>query len=302
MSPKPILKRSASSEQKTAHYHAHKSHGVHFPPPPSLTCTFSVYSAAAYDRSPIIVTPNNCALPERGCPGRTYTLEESPAQQPRRAIAYARDYHPRALSFAATRSNSPRSTRNPIDTPSYPPLPQLIPDLSSESDESDGFSSIPSVSTTSYPAFGIHGLAGPPSKHNTDDYSDTDINKYTPCIDDSNTLAFLPHPPTPPSHKYQYPESIDPFKQNSRRRRGERERKYESSRDPDRIPSNGGVDTQHCALAFSSLSISSSQTPIATQNKRSAKKRSSASSESYSPMPYSQSCFGALDDGCLGGF
>jgi len=293
MSPKPILKRSVSEQKTTTHYHAH---AVHFPPSPSLTCTFSVYSAAAYDRSPIIVTPNNCALPERGCPGRTYTLEES---APHRRISYARDFHPRALAFAVTRSSSPRSTRTPIDVPmnerpssSYPALPQLIPDLSSESDESDVSSIIPSVSTISHPAFGIHGLAGPPSKYNSNSYSNVDASGYPPCIDDSNALAFLPHPPSPPSHKYQYAETIDPIKKISRRHRGGRERKHESSRDPDRIPSGGvGTDTQHCTLAFSSLSISS-QTSLVTPKKRSSK------TTSYS---HSQSNFG-VDDGCLGGF
>ena len=294
MSPKPILKRSESEQP-----HSSRTHGVHFPPSPSLTCTFSAYSAAAYDRSPIVVTPNNCALPERGCPGRTYTLEESAAHQSRRGISYARDFHPRALAFASPRSSSPRSPRIPIDTAinerpsSYSTLPQLIPDLSSESDESDGVSSIPTICTTTYPAFGIHGLAGPPSKY-LDAYTDAETNRY-----DSNALAFLPHPPSPPFHKYQYTETIDPFMHNSRRRRGERERKHESSRDPDRIPSSVGTDTQHCALAFSSLSISSSPTSPVTPKKRSTKKRLATSPHSRSP---SQINFGGLDDGCLGGF
>ena len=308
MSPKPILKRSVAeqaAQYNNTHAHPNRTHGVHFPPSTSLTCTFSAYSAAAYDRSPIVVSPNNCALPERGCPGRTYTLEESAAQKPHRGISYARDFHPRALVFASTRSSSPRSTRTPIDATMndrptfYPALPQLIPDLSSESDESDAFTSGPSAST-SIPTFGIHGLAGPPSKFNSDPYTDVDMSRYTPCVDDSNALAFLPYPPSPPpSHKYQYAERIEPPPQNSRRRRGERETKHESSRDPDRIPNSGGSDTQHCVLAFSSLSISSSPTSLVTPKRRSTKKRSSISPHSYSPTSHS---FSNLDDGCLGGF
>ena len=282
MSPKPILKRSASEQvHQTDHLgHLNKSHGVHFPPSPA-TRTFSVDSAAAYDRSPIVVAPNNCALPERG--GRIYTLEES---QPRRGISYARDFHPRALAFASSRSGSPgRSIDAMVNerSPVYPPLPQLIPDLSSESDESDGFTGPLTESTTSPLTFGIHGLAGPPLKCD----SDADIHRYVKCIDDSNALAFLPHPPSPPSHKYQYSEDIDPFPQNYRRRRGERESKHESSRDPDRIP---GLS------AFSSLSISSS--PTCTP-KRSTKRRQPQSSCSNAPMSLG---FGNLDDGCLGGF
>ena len=270
MSPKPILKRSASDPETDSQRYPTRTHGVHFPPSPA-TCTYSAYSAAAYDRSPIVVTPNNCALPERG--GRTYTLDES---QPRRGISYARDFHPRALAFASSRSA----------------LPQLIPDLSSESDESDGWSAAPTASTTSYPTFGIHGLAGPPSKSNSDVYGDAKVNGYTNCVD---ALAFLPYPPSPPSQKYQYTESIDPFPQ--RRRRGERENKHESSSDPDRIPSRGS-DAQHCLSAFSSLSISSSPSFPVTPRK-SKKKQPQSPHASYTPMSPG---FGNLDDGCLGGF
>jgi len=279
MSPKPILKRSVSElAHNTDPYHTqgypNRTHGVHFPPSPA-TRTYSAYSAAAYDRSPIVVTPNNCALPERG--GRTYTLDET---QPRRGISFARDFHPRALAFASSRSA----------------LPQLIPDLSSESDESDGWSAAPTPSSTPLPTFGIHGLAGPSSKCNSDVYGDADLNRYTNSVD---ALAFLPYPPSPPSQKYQYTESIDPFPQSYRRRRGEREAKHESSSDPDRIPSRDS-DIQHCHLAFSSLSISSSPTFSTTPTKRSTKKKQPKSPHaSYTPM---SAGFGNLDDGCLGGF
>lgn len=133
MSPRPILKRTSSNNSS-----ATSSHCVHFSS--SLTKTFSAHSAAAYDRSPIVVTPNSCALPERGCPGRTYLLDEEPA----RTIQAARDYHPRALAFASKAQD----------------LPQLIPDISSESDESDSFLSKNTTPVTpNNTAFSIHGLA-----------------------------------------------------------------------------------------------------------------------------------------------
>jgi len=280
MSPKPILKRSASEPaHKAEPYHTqgypNRAQGVRFPPSPA-TCTYSAYSAAAYDRSPIVVTPNNCALPERG--GRTYTLDES---QTRRGISFARDYHPRALAFASFR----------------PALPQLIPDVSSsesderESDESDSWFAPPISSTTS---FGVHGLAGPPSKCNSDD---VEMNGYTNCVD---ALAFLPYPPSSPSQKYQYSESIDPFPHSYRRRRGERETKRESSSSPDRITSRDSDNTQHCLSAFASLSISASPTFSATLTKKSTKKRQPKSpNASYTTVSVG---FSNLDDGCLGGF
>jgi len=45
---------------------------VHFPPSPTLTSTHVVDPPRLYDRSPIIVAENSCAMPQRGCPGRTY--------------------------------------------------------------------------------------------------------------------------------------------------------------------------------------------------------------------------------------
>ncbi|KIY70058.1 hypothetical protein CYLTODRAFT_452082 [Cylindrobasidium torrendii FP15055 ss-10] len=59
--PRPILKRAKSN---------HTPHAVHFPSSPLLTKTFD---APSYDRTPIVVVPNSCALPERG--GRCYTFD-----------------------------------------------------------------------------------------------------------------------------------------------------------------------------------------------------------------------------------
>lgn len=68
--PRPILKRNSSSLDRER-----KQAVVHFPPSPIISKTFVAHSPSAYDRSPIVVVPNTCALPERGCPGRTYTLD-----------------------------------------------------------------------------------------------------------------------------------------------------------------------------------------------------------------------------------
>jgi len=43
---------------------------VHFPPTPTLTSTAITHSRFTYDRAPIVVAPNLCALPERG--GRNF--------------------------------------------------------------------------------------------------------------------------------------------------------------------------------------------------------------------------------------
>ncbi|KZV72241.1 hypothetical protein PENSPDRAFT_649988 [Peniophora sp. CONT] len=100
---------------------------VTFPPSPKLTRTFAAHPANIYDRSPITVLPNACALPARGCPGRTY--------------------HP-----SSPASSSPPRKSGKLCHPSrflqqYPPsanaVPALVHDTTSESDESDGVSSPP---------------------------------------------------------------------------------------------------------------------------------------------------------------
>lgn len=73
--PRPILKRasvSAPTAPAVSPPDSYNRNGVHFPPHTTIASTHLAYSADAYDRSPISVMPNECALPARGCPGRTY--------------------------------------------------------------------------------------------------------------------------------------------------------------------------------------------------------------------------------------
>ena len=144
--PRPILKRPATapnpsppSLRPSNHDRDRNNYAVHFPPSPTLTRTFSVYSASCYDRSPIVVGPNSCALPERGCPGRTYTLEESNRKcittSSKLSVSKGRHLHPRSIGgatgldlFAGDEAHDDQHL-----------LPPLVLDLSSsESDESDG--------------------------------------------------------------------------------------------------------------------------------------------------------------------
>ncbi|CAE6469510.1 unnamed protein product [Rhizoctonia solani] len=92
---------------------------VHFPTAKrDLVKTRVTHSPASYDRSPIVVLPNSCALPARGCPGRTYD--------------------PTAMG---------RSTSAPRRRPSTP-CPGLMTDEGS-SDDSDGLISPPPERTPS---------------------------------------------------------------------------------------------------------------------------------------------------------
>jgi hypothetical protein len=260
--PRPILKRPATIGLPNHPPH----HVVHFPPSPSLTThTFSVYSASAYDRSPIIVTPNSCALPERGCPGRTYNLDDdptSPQTLTQRGVYGSGELHPRAF-YAAHRSST--------EHPTYSQPPPLIPDLSSsESEESDEVTSPHTDSYIAIPSH-LHGLAIPRDKY--------DI----PFDGTSPALSFLPHPPSPPSRSsYSYRLSVPEDTQGQKPRR-HRERKHEGSYDLGRIPSSP-ADVQQ-----------------GTTPRKSKKNKVSGLSKSLS-VCNATSNFRVEDDGCLGGF
>lgn len=259
--PRPILKRPEHSYSPGHHPGAPTQgphpHAVHFPPSPSLTRTFSAYSSSAYDRSPIVVAPNSCALPERG--GRTYTLEDhsphpSSYSNARRAPAHnGRDLHPRALAFNSHVRSLPHGAvgkagevddaeRTPTRT--FPALPKLIPDLSSESDESDGFISpppepllFPPVTTIPHhPSYSsrnlIHGpsIANPASHNKYPSYTPRDMYNHP------SASQFLPHAPSPTQYQQSYHE--DESQQKSRRRR---DRRRERPRESDRV---GGLEDE----------------------------------------------------------
>ncbi|OBZ67595.1 putative alpha-L-arabinofuranosidase C [Grifola frondosa] len=146
--PRPILKRNSASlsdpqprdesTQLLAIDPSILSSLVHFPPSPILASTLG--SAPTYDRSPIVVSPNRCTLPARGCPGRTYSLDDPLPTRQQSPPRTGRTVHPRALHNESM--SWPTAPAEPLS------LPALIPDLSSESsEESDGFiSAAPSAS------------------------------------------------------------------------------------------------------------------------------------------------------------
>lgn len=133
ISPRPILKRSSSSpHENNSELPFYGVQTVHFPPSPSLSRFYSAHSPSIYDRSPLVVSPNACALPERGCPGRTYDASERFPSTSTNFVSTPRGghLHPRAFAGAVSQQN-------------FPPCPPLAPDLSSESEESDGLISPP---------------------------------------------------------------------------------------------------------------------------------------------------------------
>lgn len=199
-SPRPILKghhRHCSSSSLSPAPH----NQVHFPPSPTISRIYSAHSASTYDRSPIVVAPNSCALPEHGCPGRTYTLDDSsPSRSSSRRqhapLNNGRHPHPRAVNFSDV-------------SVSLPPMspPPLIPDLSSESDESDEHTLYP-LRHRPYPPQQYTSFGPFPNNHNAAGVS-------TPTA-----LSCLPHPP---SSREQYDQMYPPppplHEEKQRRRR-----------------------------------------------------------------------------------
>lgn len=201
MSPRSILKQSSHSIHRAdapgallaaALPYPPEPPQVHFPPTPSLAKTYPTHSGSAYDRAPIVVLPNDCALPERGCPGRTYTT----CSRSRSSNATAGSSKDRCSSASATGKHvHPRVVEDMRNRQSGPP--PLIPDISSsESDESDGVvSPPPEYNSVSAGATTQHYYAYPVSIAST---SQEELNK---------ALAFLPHAPSLPLDSKASPKS-----------------------------------------------------------------------------------------------
>ncbi|KAH7338044.1 hypothetical protein B0J17DRAFT_660552 [Rhizoctonia solani] len=61
---------AASGSGGTSEMLPYAQANVHFPTAKrDLVKTRVTHSPASYDRSPIVVLPNSCAMPARGCPG-----------------------------------------------------------------------------------------------------------------------------------------------------------------------------------------------------------------------------------------
>jgi len=106
---------------------------VHFPPTPALTSTHLTHSSNIYDRAPINVSPNACALPERN--GRTYTPESDSHRKAKSRAGTSTDVD---CYFLLEPHEGVSTTFPPTPFhPTSPSPPQLMADTSSGLDESD---------------------------------------------------------------------------------------------------------------------------------------------------------------------
>jgi hypothetical protein len=236
--PRPILKHNRTTLPPRYPLPPQQAQ-VHFPPSPILSRTFAALPASTYDRSPIVVAPNTCALPERGCPGRTYYSHDdtTPKTSPRSSSFPASSQYSSSLRNLLPPSNGktihPRAAAValPPALSSTTGVPALIPDLSSESDESDGFA----------PAQHKHALSYTPRQYYAPPIpSGNGRDKYPPAHAHGNgatsypqrgpSHASFPSPPPPPSYYGSPPE-----KEHHRHRQPRRERSRERSRSAVRL-------------------------------------------------------------------
>jgi hypothetical protein len=185
MPPKPCLKSQLRSESDPLPFASCPrlllSPHVHFPPTPTLTSTHIADSPWTYDRAPIAISPNSCALPERGA--RMYTPASESWNRTRATGSY---FHPGPNAYEACELEL-CGTRITMSPP-----PPLIPDFSSESDESDGSVVTPPELNTMIPPISVH------SAHHTQQYPITYPHSQEKL---DNAHTFLPHAPSPPRKK-----------------------------------------------------------------------------------------------------
>jgi len=167
-SPRPILKQTTSAFGSPM-----RSARVHFPPSPRLSTFQFTHSPQLYDRSPLIVQPNVCALPGRG--ERVYLAEDCDSA-PQDDIIHD------SIPLRDDRFQH----NHPYEPSTYPPnLDYFSSSTHPESDESEGpvltppdpsnFSATPLIVT--HPP----DLLGP---------------SLTRRRSDGDVLSFLPHSPT----------------------------------------------------------------------------------------------------------
>ena len=172
-SPRPILKRVSSPFNSSM-----RSARVHFPPSPCLSTFQFTHSPQLYDRSPLIVQPNACALPGRG--ERVYLAEDHDSATQDDIIRDSiplRDGHP--------------PPERPCEASTYPhSVDYSSSSTQPESDESDG-----SLSTPPDPS---NLSAAPLIMTHPPDLLGPSLSRRR---SDSDVIAFLPHPPSPPKSK-----------------------------------------------------------------------------------------------------
>ncbi|KAL4070338.1 hypothetical protein J3A83DRAFT_4094425 [Scleroderma citrinum] len=226
---------------------------VHFPPTPTLTSTFTTHSPSAYDRTPVVVAPNTCALPGRHEREHSSTPHASRSRA-REASPKGSYFHPRAYEACAPEAYPPAAWSSSMPSPGhFPPppfpLPQLIPDNSHDfSSDSESSSSDSQVSTPTDddadPALHHHAMSMRYTMPTTTTASPSIRHHTAPVIPHSylssgeSTLSYLPD---------RYPQSPT----TKERKTGRRSSNNTSNRNPK--GRNEPLDPHRSNFTFPSL-------------------------------------------------
>ena len=211
---------------------------VHFPPTPILTSTALTHSPNVYDRAPIRVSPNSCAMPERG--DRTFGSEEA---TPPLAVSPIDSYfYPKRPETMASLQAWVVDERQSVllqashEHYGISPTPALVADLSSESEDSDQCVSPNPPASPKIPMVSVQGSSGStPYPYPRGLSMDRKGYPYT-GEDDNQLAAGLMALPFSLAHRVKQQHSMDLDGSPKRRIKkdrlpaGERTRKLSSSR------------------------------------------------------------------------
>ncbi|OCB92111.1 hypothetical protein A7U60_g544 [Sanghuangporus baumii] len=220
--PRPILKRFGASSDDSDSPNSREgglsrfnagTNKVHFPNhPDALARTHLAHSPDDYDRSPIRIKPNICALPERGCPGRTYSENgmqmdvDVDGVKQSTGLRRGDHHHPcaRVMGFLVD-----EDTRGKLEAV-YDLLlvfillsemsrsPSLMQDSSDTSEESDNSFSTPFFNDPFVPPMPNNRRSSSPTSSTPASYFPYPSPRLSPKADAAQ-LAFLPYPHSTPT-------------------------------------------------------------------------------------------------------
>ncbi|KAG8962195.1 hypothetical protein FRC03_004509 [Tulasnella sp. 419] len=191
--PRSILKQAGRSHSSNGNGNIAPPCAVRFPSSPQLSTVYFTHCPSSYDRSPIIVDANTCALPERHC--RNYDLSSAPPSSPPSSnpVAWGNHLHPSVM--LAHDSSKSRYDNSLL-------APPLVHDEGS-SEESDGLASPPpelalSLPSTQYAPSKSHLYSAPLSHPPISQSSGSGFDIYSHSSSPAEYSAFLPHAPSKP--------------------------------------------------------------------------------------------------------
>jgi len=215
--PRSILKHNHSYHAQPIDITRPNHPAVRFPSSPKMSTVYLTHCPTSYDRRPIVVLPNSCALPDRGC--REYDANGASSSSPQGPPQnWGNHVHPSVFDrMCASGSGYPTSSSSDEDGErrhsssedaelytsfSSMMVPSLTHDDGS-SEDSDGVASPPPEAAHGLNPYHRHHQYNPPSQSHlhTDPLSHPPIPACQFSDDHRHpgseySLSFLPHAPS----------------------------------------------------------------------------------------------------------